>query len=345
MASKQYWSQHKIFFIATLVLFPDKLTERPLDPWFSSPFFNFAYSNNFDEGLNKDDPTLELATVILDDYKRDGYIKYKKVNGLYEIIGMDIKKAERDLVQYLQQWQHDELLAISAGKPPDPERQKELLLAAIVRDYSNHKNRQRITLEDVFGKPGSHAYKPTFWELVLSYQLLDKKIEITYMDYGKREDWLYNDDYQPTVELKIVDQDLASSIKRQSASAQFTPPDNEPQSVSIAMTTEGAVYANIANNKHLIKKLRRDSAPYNFMNYMLGHQNQDTARGVVQSEVDGCAAKNDMTELAKACGFTKELQPLKAKYFGGTTKTKVHFTATAELARDQIELLVQREIA
>lgn len=326
---KLYWPQHKVFFIATLVLFPDKLDGHEVNQWFYRPYFA------------GDDPT--FIEIELEDYRKAGYLKYEKAGALYKITEVHSKKAKKDLLQYLKQWQRNELLTLSAGKAPDPERQKELLLAAIVLDYPDHKSKLRITLENIYGKPGSYAYKPPFWELVLAYQLLDKKIKITYMDYDRRDDGLYPDNGQPTIDCKIADNELAALVELKPVPAQ-QPLPTVPESVVISMNTDGTVYAELAENKRLIKKLRRDSAPYNFMNYMLGHQKQDITRGVIQTDVDGCATKENMTELAKACGFTKELLPLKAEYFGGTTKIKVHFRATAKLTPNQVELLIQRQI-
>lgn len=342
--TKLYWPQHKVFFVATLVLFPDRLTTQPLDPWFFRPYFNFAYSNNFDEGLNKEDPGLGWVATMLDEYKKAGYIEYEKENSLFKITIVDTKKAKKDLKDYLKHWQLNGLHALSATKPPDASRQREMLLSAIIRDYLEHKDVQRITLEDVYGSSDKYTYRPPFWELVLSYQLLDKKVKIVSMDYGRRDDGLYDDGSQPAIDIKIVDNELASIVEQRAALLLRSPMEKESKSSALTMTTEGIVYVNFANKKYLIKKVRRDSAPYNFLDYMLGHQNQDISRGVIQTKVEGCAGKNDMTMLASRCGFTKELLPLKAVYFGGTTKTIAHFRATAELTAHHISLLVSREI-
>lgn len=51
---EQFWNEHKVFFLATLVLFPDKLMGQQLDPWFFRPYFNFVYSNNFGNSRDLD---------------------------------------------------------------------------------------------------------------------------------------------------------------------------------------------------------------------------------------------------------------------------------------------------
>jgi hypothetical protein len=330
---KLYWPQHKVFFVATLALFPERLNGHEVNQLFYRPFFA------------GDDP--QFIEIELADYQKAGYLKYEKPKSLFKITAIDTEKAKKDLLGYLGQWQRDELVALSANKPPDAVRQKELLLASIVRDYANHKNEHRISLENIYGKPSGYAYKPPFWELVLSYQLLDKKIEITYMDYDRRDDGLYDDNSQPTAEFKIIDTGLLSSVKQQTSFIKPLAPvasDSKPRRATIGMTVDGLVYAEFTKEKHHVKKLRRDSAPYNFMSHMLGHQNQDIPRGVVQTKVDGCASKNDMTELAKQCGFTQDLHPLKSVYFGGTTEVMARFKATADLTPTQVRPLLKRKI-
>ena len=280
---EQYWPQHKVFFLATLVLFPDKLTVRALDPWFFRPYFNFTSDSNFGSGRHKD-PSLDWVIIMLDDYQNKGYIKYNKADSLYKITEIDTKKATKDLVQYLKKWQHNKLLSLPAFKPPDTAHQQALLLDAVVRAYANYQNEPRITLEDVYGKHGDYAYEPPFWELVLSYQLLDNRVKIKYMDYGRRTDGLYDDNAQPLVDFKITDKELVSLVEQRVAQkATPLPPtapasivvaqpmvganDAELQSVTVAMTVAGVIYAKLGDEKRLIKRVRPDSAPYNFFDY------------------------------------------------------------------------------
>ena len=88
-----------------------------------------------------------------------------------------------------------------------------------------------------------------------------------------------------------------------------------------------------------MKKFRTDSAPYNFINYTLAHPDTDINRAVIQTEVEGCAQKQDMTELVRHCGFTAELLALKEVFFAGTTEKKVHFMSRALLSTEQVALV------
>lgn len=349
---EQYWSQHKVFFVATLILFPDKLTAQPLDPWFFRPYFNFVYGNDFDKGLNKDDPSLEWAATLLDDYRKSGYIKYKKVESLYKITDIDTKKAKKDLMQYLKQWQRNELLALSASKPPDAVRQKELLLVAIVHDYADHKNEQRITLKSVYGKPNDYAYEPPFWELVLSYQLLDKKIKITYMNYARRDDGLYDDNVQPLVDLKIIDKELSDLIKQRLAQTDkpvvpTTPSDivspdhafNRKQSLKATIVImDNTIYVALEDEREyrISRQLRTDLPPLIFINHLLHHPRTSLSR----HDVKEATGSSDITELVRRCGFSKQLKKI---FFPDTTEQNVYFQPAPIINESQVKLLAEHK--
>jgi hypothetical protein len=335
MAMELYWSQHKVFFIATLVLFPDRLNGHEVNQWFYRPYFV------------SDDP--DFIEIELEDYQKAGYLKYEKPSSLYKITDIDTEKAKKDLMLYLKQWQHNELLALSANKPPDPVRQKELLLAAIVHDYPDHKNEQRITLEDVYGKPNSYAYKPPFWELVLAYQLLAKKIKITYMDYDRRDDGLYDDGGQPTADFKIIDKELISLIEQQVAQkAEHSPPIMPANIVAEQLKSELAsceahvfmrgldVCITIAGDKiYAIAKLGNNTSHHKFMQHILTPENNDI--DIAISEINGLEdlkAAHSLTELARYCGFIK---PFKKAFFITSNKEKIHFRSAAQLDDKQVE--------
>jgi hypothetical protein len=333
-AAKLYWSQHKVFFIATLVLFPDRLNGHEVNQWFYRPYFA------------GDDPT--FIEIELEDYQNAGYLTYEKPSALYKITDVNTQKAKKDLMQYLKQWQRDELLALSASKPPDPERQKELLLSAIVRDYSDHKNKPRITLESIYGKPTSYTYKPPFWELLLSYQFLDNKIKITYMDYDRRDDGLYDDDSQPTVELKIVDKELSSLVEQKAEPvlptvpadivvAQATPTNRQTFKASVIIT-DHIIYAMLDDGREyrISRQLRTDLSPHLFINHLLHHPRTFISRHDIKEAADS----GDITELVRRCGFDR---PLKKIFFPDTTEQAVYFQPAPTLDEAQVKLLAEHK--
>jgi hypothetical protein len=81
--------------------------------------------------------------------------------------------------------------------------------------------------------------------------------------------------------------------------------------------------------KALVKRLRTDQAPAFFMKYMLVHPNTTINKTVIQTDVEMCSQKQDMTELVRQCGFDRDLKPY---FFSGTTRNKVHFTPKSEVS-------------
>src|SRR5690606_7715862 len=120
---------------------------------------------------------LDFIELELEEYQKAGYLKYEKTHALYKISEINTQKATGDLTEYLKKWQHNELLSLPASKPPDAAHQQTLLLSAVAQACANNQKEPRITLQDVYGEPGSYTYTPPFWELVLACQLLDKKVK------------------------------------------------------------------------------------------------------------------------------------------------------------------------
>lgn len=78
----------------------------------------------------------------------------------------------------------------------------------------------------------------------------------------------------------------------------------------------------------ILKTLRTDQAPFFFLKYMIMHADQIIPKTVIQTDVEMCGRKSDMTELVRQCGISKNL---KKHFFQGTTKDKVMFTPYAKL--------------
>jgi hypothetical protein len=326
---KLYWPQHKVFFVATLALFPERLKGHEVNQLFYQPFFA------------GDDP--QFIEVELADYRKAGYLEYEKPKSLFKITDVDTEKAKKDLLEYLGQWQRNELIALSANKPPDAARQKELLLAAIIHDHANHKNGHRITLADVYGKQVDYRYKPPFWELILSYQLLDKKIKTTYMDYDRREDGLYDDGGQPTVDFKIIDKELLNLIEQQAVepprlqkainSEHATKDAPQTHRADIGIANDRSIFAKLDGKDYRISRsLRANMPPHSFINHVMSHPRTHIGR----ADIKIATGSSDITELVRACGFDRRL---KMVFFPGTTEQSVYFNPSSILDTSQQKLL------
>lgn len=213
----QYWPQHKVFFLATLALFPEKLKDTPVTLLFYRPYFA------------RDDVT--VIELTLQEYAKDGYIKYEKLGaGDFRITKIDTQKAADNLIDYIEKWLSDKLVLLAAKKPKDVERQQKLLHAALARVYRvNPKGQLRITLEDVYGEPNNDIFGTPFWELVLSLQLSERPgAVITRIGYDRSMDGLYADDAQPYADIKITSPELLRSIELAAKSSEPIS-DEEPQ--------------------------------------------------------------------------------------------------------------------
>lgn len=201
MTMEQYWPQHKVFFVATLALFPDTLKGAVMTLVFYRPYFA------------KDD--VAVIELTLQEYQKLGYLKYKKLSASeFKIIEIDSVKATDDLVEYLEKWQSDKLSLLSAKKPVDTHRQQKLLHDALARTYQLDPNdTQRIVLEDIYGSQKSEDFGTPFWEPVLSLQLLDLTAKITLAGYDRSQSGLYKNNAQPYADIKITAQNLRRSLE------------------------------------------------------------------------------------------------------------------------------------
>ncbi len=87
----------------------------------------------------------------------------------------------------------------------------------------------------------------------------------------------------------------------------------------------------------IIKRLRTDNAPYHFMRYMTEHPDTFITKTIIQTDVQMCTQKRDMTELARQCGFKKNLKPY---FFAGSTKDKVRFSPHANVSDEIVTQLL-----
>ena len=336
MEPELYWPEHRVYFVATLALFPEKLLEHEVDPLFYTPYFKSKNMNSINLSLNE--------------YRKLGLIEYESTGELYKITSVNSKKAKSDLIEYLRQWQQDKLLSLPANKPPDFMRQKSLLIDAVVLAYPNNKNEPRITLKNVYGDPSDFEYEPKFWELVLSWQLLDKQIQITYMAYGRRIDGLYDDDAQPLIDFTITDNKLVTEIKRLGTKRPNIVTPTPPSDI-VSLPADGDVTKRegrvikdgrqiiisiSGDQNYLVAQLEKGGSYDRFMNYVLDEENAGFSisiddikalRGTLQSA-------KDLTELTRRSGFNKQM---KLAFFPKSKSGKFQFTPVAMLNDKQVE--------
>lgn len=217
MKMDMYWPQHKIFFIATLSLFPEHLRDMIITEVFFKPYFA------------KDD--VRFIELTLEEYKKDGYINYKESDKhAWRITEVDSYKATDALVEYLDKWQSNKLRLYSINKPANSSQHRKLLRAALTKAYGQSPGNQlRVSLEDIYGTPSSDIFGTPFWEVVLSMQLSEHpEANIVYLGYDRSESGLYETNAQPYVDFKITSQELLRTLELAAKSSEPLS-DEDPQ--------------------------------------------------------------------------------------------------------------------
>lgn len=150
---------------------------------------------------------------------------------------------------------------------------------------------------------------------IMKYRNEDwQSLERQFEDGGIKLDW----SVKPLAEVIDLSQSMLNPVRLRKAQVSMQGND---------------IYLQFSDGtKAHVKHLRTDQAPAYFMRYMLVHPNTVIIKAVIQTDVEMCSQKQDMTELVRQCGFDKNLKPF---FFSGTTKDKVYFTPDSEVS-DQI---------
>lgn len=233
---EMYWPQHRVFFVATLALFPENLKDVIVTLSFYRPYFA--------------DDSVAVIELTLQEYQKAGYIEYEKLSeGEFRVADIDILKAADDLIEYLKKWQSNSLALLAAKKPADSHRLRQLLLDALINAYRlNPQCQQRLTLEDIFGSPNNDVFGTPFWELVLSLHFSDNpQAKVTNIGYDRSQSGLYKDDAQPYIDFRITDHRLRRSLELAAKSSEpisdDDPAEGEPYQGLLARR-DGLIYYN-----------------------------------------------------------------------------------------------------
>lgn len=331
-----YWHQQEVFLMGTFSLFPEKLTKVPITLHKEGHYFNCKTEDELVRQLHKLKKAgyIEFIEVPLlvaysgDEPDPDDESNFRSPRG-FLITSVNTDKVTKDLTKYLENWRNDRLLTSTAHKPDDYYHQHERFLSALRRIYKTQ-SMPRITGLDVYGDPTSsfYDYQPPFWEVVLAPYFVDGQYKIRQMDYD-----LANRG-QPFIDIKITDKDLKNSLEK------IQPV--KPTAVEWAelKLKDNIVHIRLDSGvRYALKKFRIDSAPLNFIKYVLVRPDTYINRAVIQTDVEGCKQKENMTELVRQCGFTTTLLPLKEVFFAGTTEKKVRFTSRVPLTTNHLNLI------
>jgi hypothetical protein len=320
-----YWPQHKVFFLATLALFPEKLVNQTVEPLFYWAYFG-PIANAV--GSDYDESDYEYFNTRLFYYQKDGYLTYKQAtDGLYKIKSVNSQKAKSDLLEYLKKWQSGQLSTEDDATPPDISYQKELFAKALSQAKKKHQSKPRIKLSDIFGDPSELGYEVPFWELVLSYQVIDSTVLLEEIGY-KSHNGLYYKGSQPYADIKITGQELLKAVEL------YQQDEAMVSNVARIGMNNHTLYIELNSTKRVMKNMRADSDPEKFINYLLNHTNTPTARNTLI--LDG---KTSFSELARGLGFDDDM---KKKFFTTMSKTTVSFTKEAIVSQTLADSIKKR---
>lgn len=227
-----YWPQHKVFFMATLSLFPEKVTGRPL----------MQYSDFYYFGSDTEDGLVQQ----LFKYKREGYLDFEHVPILVANRGSDdesnfkpapwgflIKsintpKVTDDLIEYLENWRSDKLSTSTAYKPDDHTYQYGRLVSALKQAYKRQAI-PHINIADLYGDSTTsfYNYEPPFWETVLAPQLVSGQYTVRQMDYDLK------DRGQPFVGIELTNKKFRRWLELSAKSSEQIS-DEDPEELEYA---------------------------------------------------------------------------------------------------------------
>jgi hypothetical protein len=301
---------------------------------------NYGLSDTYTKVINK--LSLTIAEV-------DKLLKARAVGNVYvkdylrfKLTDVNKQKFHDELTAYLAKYQQGELTTGGDTDPESFENQIVKLRAAVAKD-TEHGNKPIIKQTDIWQTLTGHE---TFWELILTCQLLTKEIEIANMGY--------NDTPARVLEAGISSVARAGTVPfakiivtadkfKQPAVLPDTPISTQPHvaptshSARIVMSDTGLIEIKLDDDtKYRVKKVRLEAAPYNFLRYLLDKPNTTIEITEIHDMIKGCKSKKDMTEVVRQCGFD---ETLKAGFFNGTTKDKVRLTQDIILSSPQLASL------
>jgi len=339
-----YKTQREVFILGVLALFPEKL-EGHIFSADCGGIYKYLFTSRSNDHLFEE----------LMEYQEKGYFRFEEKTDVelgidcmgrctivpfgYHISGVNSQKATDDLIEYLKKWELGDLTTGEATKPADFLHQQDIFFSALAGAYGKNK-KPIIKWSDLYGEVFSYRDHtlPPFWELLFWNQLVDSRLAITKMDYGKAKSKENHKLYkQPFAELIIKDQALLQRV------TQALDPE-KPVDYNARVLMEGRlVCVEIRGDKtYTIAKLDDGGSLYLFMQYLLSSDNFNMDLKIEDIRgIKGCASLKTLTEPVRYCGFNKVL---KSAFFPVMKKDRIHFKNTALLDTMQINALKKQAV-
>lgn len=200
MKPETYWPQNKLYFYATCALFPGKLLDTPLSSQQFKDYIPYYWS--VDEQIKeleqlKQVGLLDITISRIDDSNAEYSIAKIDSNGFISI-----------LKEYLERYRNDELIGETGYTFVANNDQLMVYLNSSTRDEPavNPAN-----IWDNWTSFDNHRFP--FWEVVLTFQLIDVRGEITALGYSGKSNSSY-EEARPFVNVKVFKKELQQNTHK-----------------------------------------------------------------------------------------------------------------------------------
>lgn len=229
MKPETYWPKDKLYFYATCALFPGKLLNTPLSSQQFKAYIPYYWS--VDEQIKalehlKQGGLLEFIVSRIDDNSAE-----------YSITQIDSGEFISILKEYLVQYRNDELIGDTGHTFAANNDQ--------LMKYLNSSTREEPIVNPMniwsdWTSFNSHLFP--FWEVVLSFQLIEEKGGIVALGYRSNNENSYKEEAWPFVNFKFPKKELRQNTHK--------PQQPTKYKVSIIVTTKGKLQL-VINGKRI----------------------------------------------------------------------------------------------
>ncbi len=266
----------------------------------------------------------------------------------FRLADVNRQKFTGELITYLKKYQQGDLTTDTDIDPTNYNGRQHKLFSAAARDYAKHGYSPIIKASDI--QP-DEPEPDAFWELILTHQLVDNNIELVTMGYNDRAESVapgLSFHHQGAIafakfritstHFQQIVSPLPKSLKpaHNSGVVNIQPAKTIEARATLKFDGNAIVIVLDSGEKIPLKTYRSGGALHEFMKHVINRPDKEIPRAVIQTEVEGCVTKQDMTELVRDCGFNRML---KIKFFPGTTANKVHFKSEALFSDTELQAL------
>lgn len=291
MTTNSYWPRQQVYLYATLALFPDRLSGRPLNQHELSSYIPFYF-----------EPEEQVETLrALKDKNLLKYTETKLSSGEREYVISDIDngKFESYLIEYLERFKNDELIPESSLRPDDF-----LVIEAKLNEYLQRSTREQPTVNPMNIWQNWTSFEERrypFLEILLCKDLIDHEIKILDISMNGT---------QGSDEVTQVTLSKTEKFSQKLSGSEFIP--HKAKVVLENVDAKNRALIIKANGKDYIVKesLRTDLGPHSLMQYLITNPGKNVSLDYARKRIDGCEMSTDLSEVIRQCNFSKELKEI-----------------------------------